>query len=260
MSDANTQPRTGRKRERTRGELVAAAEHLVAARGIDAISIDDITQAADVAKGTFYTHFSDKDALAEAIALRTRLELESKIKALNEGVTDAAFRMATGLSSMFAFAIAKPMRARALMRLQPGVADPEAPINAGLRSDIVLGFKSKRFALRSVNAAVVTIVGGAMAAIMHLTDGQRGADQHHFAAEIIAMILGFARPEAIRSLTSGKRRDGGAQEGACPMIKVDDIAFVRFTAPDLDAMEAYLDRFRHGARPPRCRNAPYARH
>jgi hypothetical protein len=43
-------PRTLRKRERTRGELVAAAERLVAARGLDALSIDEITEEADVAK------------------------------------------------------------------------------------------------------------------------------------------------------------------------------------------------------------------
>ncbi len=35
------------------------------------------------------------------------------------------------------------------------------------------------------------------------------------------------------------------------MIKVDDIAFVRFTAPDLDAMEAFLVDFGLDPRPSR---------
>ena len=59
MGAAAATTRVSRKREKTRGELVAAAERLVAARGLDALSIDEITAAADVAKGTFYTHFAD---------------------------------------------------------------------------------------------------------------------------------------------------------------------------------------------------------
>jgi AcrR family transcriptional regulator len=203
MSDANAQPRTGRKRERTRSELVAAAEQLVADHGIDAVSIDDITEAADVAKGTFYTHFSDKNDLAAAIALRTRHELEEKITALNDGVVDAALRMANGLSTMLAFAIANPIRARALLRLQPGTIDPDTKINAGLRGDIERGQQSKRFWAASTSASVVTIIGGIMIAIMHLsgTSTGRNFDAHAFASDVIATLLlalGLKQTEATR--------------------------------------------------------------
>ncbi len=196
-------PRTQRKRERTRGELVAAAEHLVAARGLDAVSIDDIVEAADVAKGTFYTHFVDKNELAEAISHRTRMELEDRITALNEGSRDAAKRMANGLSSMFAFAIANPVRARALLRLRPSVVDPEASMNAGLRGDVALGLKSKRFSTASLDAAVVAVIGGTMAAILRLSDttGKRVDDPYGFATGIVAsllVLLGLKQLEASR--------------------------------------------------------------
>jgi AcrR family transcriptional regulator len=203
--------RTGRKRERTRSELVSAAEHLVAARGIDAVSIDDITQAADVAKGTFYTHFADKNDLATAIAHRTRLELEEKITALNDGIGDAALRMANGLSTMFAFAIANPIRARALVRLPPDMVDPQAPINAGLRGDIALGLESKRFWAASLSAAVVTIIGGVTTAIMHLSG--TGKNMHAFATDVIATLLvalGLKQNEARRiaeSATKARKKE-----------------------------------------------------
>ncbi|MFM9865789.1 MAG: TetR/AcrR family transcriptional regulator, partial [Micropepsaceae bacterium] len=181
-----TQPRTLRKRERTRGELLAAAERLVAVHGLDALSIDDITEEADVAKGTFYTHFEDKDDLAAAIGNQIRIELEEKITATNEGIADAAVRMANGLSSMFAFAIAQPVRARALLRLIPGGVDPETPINAGIRGDIAMGVKSKRFAVASVNAAVVAMIGIAMSTALHLTDARRRVvEPYAFAAEAL---------------------------------------------------------------------------
>jgi AcrR family transcriptional regulator len=195
-------PRTLRKRERTQAELVAAAERLVAARGLDAISIDDITAEADVAKGTFYTHFEDKGDLAAAIGKRIRIELEDKITATNRGVSDAATRMANGLSSLCAFAIGQPVRSRALLRLLPSAVDPEIPINAGIRGDVALGAKTKRFTVTSVNAATVATIGIAMSAGMRLSDEKRRVPEpFSFAAELIAaalIALGLKHAEAQR--------------------------------------------------------------
>ncbi len=202
MMKSEPLPRVTRKRERTRGELVAAAERLVAARGLDALSIDEITEEADVAKGTFYTHFTDKEDLAAAVGKRIRIELEDKIAATNEGVTDAAVRMANGLSSLLAFAIAQPVRARALLRLIPGSVDPDTPINAGIRGDIVLGQKTKRFAVASVNAATVAMIGIATSAGMRVSEARHPVTEPFaFAAEIVEtalVALGVKPAEAAR--------------------------------------------------------------
>ncbi|MDQ2784334.1 MAG: TetR/AcrR family transcriptional regulator [Chloroflexota bacterium] len=58
--------RSARRRARTRADLIAAARRVFAARGFHDASIADITAAADVAVGTFYVHFRDKD---EALAV-----------------------------------------------------------------------------------------------------------------------------------------------------------------------------------------------
>ena len=55
------QRRNTRRRARTRAELLLAARKVFAERGYHETSIADITQAADVAVGTFYLHFHDKD-------------------------------------------------------------------------------------------------------------------------------------------------------------------------------------------------------
>jgi len=197
-----TPNRTLRKRERTRGELVAAAEGLVAKRGLDAVAIDEIVEAADVAKGTFYTHFADKNDIAAAIAHHIRSELEEKIATLNDGIGDAALRMANGLSTIFAFAIAQPVRTRALIRLIPSTVDPDMPINTGIRSDVLLGVKTKRFWVASVNAAVVALLGIAISAAMRLSDeAHRVADAHTFATDALTTALaaiGVKQAEAAR--------------------------------------------------------------
>jgi AcrR family transcriptional regulator len=43
-----------------RGDRLAAASDLFKNRGYDTTSVDDIAEAADVAKGTFYYHFEKK--------------------------------------------------------------------------------------------------------------------------------------------------------------------------------------------------------
>lgn len=52
--------------DRTRAALVRAAIDLFGRKGVEQTSIDEITQAASVAKGTFYVHFQRKqDVLLE---------------------------------------------------------------------------------------------------------------------------------------------------------------------------------------------------
>lgn len=65
-ADVGTGDGRARRGDRTRAALVDAALTLFAARGVEETSIDEITQSARVAKGTFYVHFERKqDVLLE---------------------------------------------------------------------------------------------------------------------------------------------------------------------------------------------------
>ena len=75
---------------RTRNALLAAGRRLFAERAIDAVAIDDIVAAAGVAKGTFYNHFDDKDALLTAIVTEIRSTVEERIATINAGIEDPA--------------------------------------------------------------------------------------------------------------------------------------------------------------------------
>lgn len=65
-------PRPDRRRQRTRAALLEAGRRLFAARSVEAVTIDDIVAAADVAKGSFYNHFTDREALAREVAAEIR--------------------------------------------------------------------------------------------------------------------------------------------------------------------------------------------
>jgi len=71
LVEADTDRRLSRQDKKTlatRRRLLKAAREIFSEKGIDLTTIDDITQRADLAKGTFYYHFTDKnEVIAELI-------------------------------------------------------------------------------------------------------------------------------------------------------------------------------------------------
>jgi AcrR family transcriptional regulator len=59
--------RAEQRRVRTRAQLLRAAYRLISEKGVDATSILEITDAADVGFGTFYNYFASKDDLATQV-------------------------------------------------------------------------------------------------------------------------------------------------------------------------------------------------
>lgn len=63
---------------KTRARLLAAAEQVIAAQGFEALRVDQVVADAGVAKGTFFAHFTDKDALmAQLIGARINAALDT---------------------------------------------------------------------------------------------------------------------------------------------------------------------------------------
>ncbi len=59
-------PRIQRRRSRRRQRLIEAARRIIIEKGLANFTIQDVTEAADMAVGSFYTYFPNKDALIEA--------------------------------------------------------------------------------------------------------------------------------------------------------------------------------------------------
>jgi len=63
-----TQGRRERKKEETRRRITLAAFELFHEKGFDATTVDEITERADVAKGTFFNYFPRKESVLAALS------------------------------------------------------------------------------------------------------------------------------------------------------------------------------------------------
>jgi AcrR family transcriptional regulator len=162
--------RRDRRKHATRQALLDATRSLLASRSLDALSVDEIAMSADVAKGTFYNYFADKDALARELASHVRAQVEAAIAQANEGVEDPAARIARAFCSLLKFSLNSPKQAAAMMRLFPHATEPSAPINSGVRRDVAEGLAHGRIVAASEEIAIACIVGVFMAGVNRALD------------------------------------------------------------------------------------------
>jgi len=188
MPAAATRP--DRRRARNREAILSAAEALFGVRGIDGVSIDEIAEAADIAKGTVYNHFEDKEALASEIAMQARADGEARVEAANAGVIDPVRRTVRGVLVFARFAIERPERARAMVRLTPTASDPHAAVNGGLLHDIEAGVVAGAFPGSTVETGAMVVMGAAHVLMARLI-GLRPAwaDAEILARDVTGLML-----------------------------------------------------------------------
>jgi AcrR family transcriptional regulator len=192
--------RRERRKLATRDALLDAARSLLVSRSMDALSVDEIVERADVARGTFYNYFVDKDALERELASQSRARVEGEIARVNEGVIDPAERIARAFLSVLHLGISIPQQATAMMRLFPRATDPAAPINSGVRHDAAEGMTQGRIVATSEDAVVACVMGVFTAGVNRALDLPAGRVRE-FAQGLGTILLhglGLKRAEAER--------------------------------------------------------------
>jgi len=79
--------RTEKRVAKTQKKLLSAALEVFSEYGVDAATIDDITQRADLGKGTFYRHFSDKAEIMGCLIDQAIEKLIGKLRNMDAGAT-----------------------------------------------------------------------------------------------------------------------------------------------------------------------------
>ena len=201
--------------ERTRAALIAAGQRLFSERPVDAVTVDDIVQAAEVGKGSFYNHFTDREALYREIADEIRARIELAVDRCNVEVEDPAQRMARAVCTYFRFVLDDPERASVLVRINSGESSLSAPLNRGLVYDVSIGLKAGRFAVPTLEAGVLYVLGIAQMGLVRLVSETTASFAVSLAQQMCGLLLrglGLPGPEA--ELLAAQASDEIVREGA----------------------------------------------
>ncbi len=178
-----------RRRARTREALLSAGRTLFSVRDVDGVSVDEIVAQADVAKGSFYNHFADKDMFAREIVSAVRRQAEQAVDMANEGIEDPAEQFARALCMFVRFAIEHPESARVLWRLHSGATMADAPINRGLRAIVERGIRTQRFKHVDVESGLLLVMGIVVIALRHVLEERLATPASSVATRMAAGML-----------------------------------------------------------------------
>lgn len=200
--EATSPGRVDRRKERTRNALVRAARQLLA-EGRTHVSIQEITDAADVGFGSFYNHFDSKESLF-TVAVESTVEdwalLRDQIVAGYEDPAEVfavSFRMAGRLQRQ------APELARALLNSGLGVLTHDQGLAPRARRDIVAATQAGRFDVEDPDIALMA-AGGSLLGLLHWLDVHPGADAAALSDEMAARVLrmfGMTKRDAMRLCT-----------------------------------------------------------
>ncbi|MFD7711585.1 TetR family transcriptional regulator [Streptomyces sp. NPDC059785] len=199
------QPSSRRERNklRTRTALIEAAQELYAERGDLDVSIQQITEVADVGFGSFYNHFSTKAELLDAAIAQALESHAAWLEDVLSDVDDPAEVFATSMRLTGRLVRTRPRIARVLMRGRGGLLTASYGHAPHARRDIEAAIASGRFVTEDVGVALAC-TAGCLIATMHLCDADPTVSVDDVADQTVLNVLrmfGLEDAEARRIVT-----------------------------------------------------------
>lgn len=146
------------KRARTRALILAAARGCYADPAAPQVTVEVLTRAAGVAKGTFYVHFPDLNTLEAELGDEIIDALAQRHQAVLEIVSDPLTRIAT-VTMIFLRDLAQaPARARLVSHAVAALPDFAQAVQARLHNDLAEARDAGRLAVGAPGLAAQIVV------------------------------------------------------------------------------------------------------
>jgi AcrR family transcriptional regulator len=173
-----------------------AAVQLFARDGFEAASVNEIARVADVANGTFYVHFRDKDEIAAAVAFRIAEGVVRQLDDAMADVTDALERISMATRRFVDLAASEPDWGRALFRAVWLFNDLRHNVTNYLRADLQLGVRQGVIMAEIDDFLIDTFAAMALNALFGQLQGVFQSDAGSRVAELQLRMLGVSPDQA----------------------------------------------------------------
>ncbi len=185
-----------RRREETRRKLIHGALSVMAKKGIEAATIQEITDAADVGFGSFYNHFDSKEAILEAtVAERVQPWIDS-MEAMEAQCDDPAESLAAFIRHALKKGLNEPTWGWFVVRTGQWMTKSGTGLGRRLSQGIESGSDSGRFCVPSPTVAALAVTGSLLALLAAMLEGKLNKRTPREAAALALIQLGVPDSEA----------------------------------------------------------------
>lgn len=168
-------------------------------KGVEGLRIDQITERADVALGTFYNHFDSKEQIVDAVVDEA---IESLLEAITES-SDAPHPEEAAIAPLrriIRLTTDDPSLAALVVGLdQAGATFMRAVVPYAVR-ELQRGVAEGRYVIPDVDVAVTGVIGGTLAVMRRILDGDFPADADRAYAEWVLRSFGVDGDTARRAV------------------------------------------------------------
>lgn len=188
--------RVARRRAKVRERLLEVAERLMDERGVDGVTIDDIADAADIARRSFYHYFDSKYEVLVPIARARTKTLNRRIDELVAAIEDPAEVMATAMRHALREIADDPLcRWFILHSGLPHERLAEGMGESGLR-DAARAIEAGRFRVHNPEVIRLLLAGAFVAVVAARVEGKLNDRDVDDAVEHLLRMLGLHTDEA----------------------------------------------------------------
>ncbi|MCE1116790.1 MULTISPECIES: TetR/AcrR family transcriptional regulator [Pseudomonas] len=189
-------PRGLKSKLRTRKKLIDSVQRLIAVKGFEQMTIEDITNGADVGFGTFYNHFHSKEDIATALFLERNQEIERVIEVISASEQDRALSIAYVQKLFLTQAIQNEIWGWYIVRAHGTHKIMSDSFNEQAKADIAQGVAQGRFDVACVDAAAQITIAGLIAAMRNLLEGEAAPNTVNNTVECFMRLYGLTPKEA----------------------------------------------------------------
>jgi AcrR family transcriptional regulator len=168
--------RMERRREDTRRRLMRAAFGIIARRGFEGLVIQDITEAADVGHGSFYNHFTSKDAIVQAIVDAARVRIKSVYECMAGLTDDRVEAFARDLRMCLYLSQTDEVWGWFVIRTVLSGKELRNSIRGNIQRGIHAGIRDNAFKHHDIEMAYETIAGLLLLGTLKLASGEAPDD------------------------------------------------------------------------------------
>jgi AcrR family transcriptional regulator len=176
-----------------------AAVRLFVEKGTTQVTISELAQAANVARGTLYRNIGSVEGLFDRIVGQLSADMHRRVAGSFAGIDDPPARLATGVRLWVRYAHENPTVGRLAVRFGLSEESLRAWMTGPPLSDIKAGVAAGRFDIgpMSVDSIASLVLGATVSAMWMVLDGlQTWREAGSSTAELVLRAMGIAPAEA----------------------------------------------------------------